>query len=50
MARAEADEKLASWIEATPMEDIVALWERQPMFADQSDALVEDATLRTALA
>jgi 2-succinyl-6-hydroxy-2,4-cyclohexadiene-1-carboxylate synthase len=41
VARAEADEKLASWIEAMPMEDIVALWERQPLFADQSDALVE---------
>jgi pimeloyl-ACP methyl ester carboxylesterase len=23
------------------MEDIVSLWERQPLFADQSDALVE---------
>jgi len=39
--RAEADEKLASWIEAMPMEDVVSLWERQPLFADQSDALVE---------
>jgi 2-succinyl-6-hydroxy-2,4-cyclohexadiene-1-carboxylate synthase len=39
--RAEADEKLASWIEAMPIEDIVALWERQPLFADQSEALVE---------
>ena len=36
--RVEADEKLASWIEAMPIEDIVALWERQPLFADQSDA------------
>ena len=25
-----------------PIEDIVALWERQPLFADQSDALVEE--------
>jgi 2-succinyl-6-hydroxy-2,4-cyclohexadiene-1-carboxylate synthase len=41
-ARAEADEKLASWIEAAPIEDIVALWERQPLFADQSDLLVEE--------
>ena len=41
VARAEADEKLASWIEAMPMEDIVGLWERQPLFADQPDALVE---------
>jgi len=24
-----------------PIEDIVGLWERQPLFADQSDALVE---------
>jgi 2-succinyl-6-hydroxy-2,4-cyclohexadiene-1-carboxylate synthase len=39
--RAEADEKLASWMEAMPIEDIVALWERQPLFADQSDLLVE---------
>jgi 2-succinyl-6-hydroxy-2,4-cyclohexadiene-1-carboxylate synthase len=41
-ARAEADEKLASWMEAMPIEDIVSLWERQPLFADQSDALVEE--------
>ena len=40
--RAEADEKLASWMEAMPIEDIVSLWERQPLFADQSDALVEE--------
>lgn len=40
-ARAEADEKLAAWMERTPIEEIVGLWERQPLFADQSDALVE---------
>ena len=40
-ARGEADERLASWIEAAPIEDVVAVWERQPLFADQSDALVE---------
>jgi 2-succinyl-6-hydroxy-2,4-cyclohexadiene-1-carboxylate synthase len=40
-ARAEADEKLAAWIEAAPIEDVVGLWERQPLFADQSDSLVE---------
>ena len=40
--RAEADEKLASWMEAMPIEDIVALWERQPLFADQSESLVEE--------
>ena len=41
VARAEADERLASWIEAAPIEDVVSVWERQPLFADQSDALVE---------
>ena len=40
-ARAEADAKLASWMETQEMEQIVAVWERQPLFADQSDALVE---------
>jgi 2-succinyl-6-hydroxy-2,4-cyclohexadiene-1-carboxylate synthase len=40
-ARVEADEKLASWIEAMPIEDIVSLWERQPLFADQAESLVE---------
>jgi 2-succinyl-6-hydroxy-2,4-cyclohexadiene-1-carboxylate synthase len=40
--RAEADEKLASWMEAMPIEDIVGLWERQPLFADQSESLVEE--------
>ncbi len=40
-ARARADEKLAAWMETQPMEQIVAVWERQPLFADQSDALVE---------
>ena len=40
-ARAEADDRLASWIEAAPIEDVVAVWERQPLFADQSDALVD---------
>jgi 2-succinyl-6-hydroxy-2,4-cyclohexadiene-1-carboxylate synthase len=39
--RVEADEKLASWMEAMPIEDIVSLWERQPLFADQSESLVE---------
>jgi 2-succinyl-6-hydroxy-2,4-cyclohexadiene-1-carboxylate synthase len=40
--RVEADEKLASWMEAMPIEDIVSLWERQPLFADQSEALIEE--------
>ena len=41
-ARAEADAKLASWMETQEMEQIVAVWERQPLFADQSDALVAE--------
>jgi 2-succinyl-6-hydroxy-2,4-cyclohexadiene-1-carboxylate synthase len=40
-ARREADERLAAWIEGASIEDVVAVWERQPLFADQSDALVE---------
>ena len=40
-ARAQADAKLASWMETQPIEEIVAVWERQPLFADQSEALVE---------
>ncbi len=40
-ARAEADAKLASWMETQPIDVIVDIWERQPLFADQSDALVE---------
>ncbi len=39
--RAEADEKLAAWIETQPIDQVVALWERQPLFADQSDQLIE---------
>ena len=46
--RAEADEKLASWIEAMPIEDIVALWERQPLFADQSERAGRGAAARAA--
>lgn len=40
-ARADADERLAGWMETASIEDIVGVWERQPLFADQSDALVE---------
>ena len=40
-ARAQADERLAAWMETAPIEDIVSIWERQPLFADQSDALVD---------
>jgi 2-succinyl-6-hydroxy-2,4-cyclohexadiene-1-carboxylate synthase len=41
-ARALADDRLASWIEAAPIADVVALWERQPLFADQSETLIAD--------
>lgn len=41
-ARGDADHRLASWMETQTMEEIVAVWERQPLFADQSDALVEE--------
>lgn len=41
-ARHEADERLAGWLETAAIEEIVGLWERQPLFADQSDLLVEE--------
>ena len=41
-SRAEADDRLAAWMEAAPIEDIVALWERQPVFADQPEGLIEE--------
>ncbi|MGI8513507.1 MAG: alpha/beta fold hydrolase [Solirubrobacteraceae bacterium] len=41
-ARREADDRLAAWIESTPIEDVVGAWERLPLFADQADALVAD--------
>ena len=41
-ARHQADEKLATWMETAAIEDVVAVWERQPLFADQSDVLVEE--------
>jgi 2-succinyl-6-hydroxy-2,4-cyclohexadiene-1-carboxylate synthase len=41
-ARAEADDRLAAWMEAAPIEDVVSIWERQPLFADQSDPLIEE--------
>jgi 2-succinyl-6-hydroxy-2,4-cyclohexadiene-1-carboxylate synthase len=40
-ARREADEKLASWMETQPIGRIVEVWERQPLFADQADVLVD---------
>ena len=38
-ARQRADEELASWIEAHSIEEVVERWERQPIFATQSDEL-----------
>src|SRR4051812_1194063 len=40
--RVEADTRLAGWMEGRQIEDVVSVWERQPLFADQSDALVEE--------
>ncbi len=40
-ARGEAEARLAAWMEAASIEEIVGVWERQPIFADQSDALIE---------
>ena len=40
--RAEADARLADWMEGRQIEDVVSVWERQPLFADQSDELVEE--------
>jgi 2-succinyl-6-hydroxy-2,4-cyclohexadiene-1-carboxylate synthase len=39
--RRMGDEKLAGWMETQPIDAIVSVWERQPLFADQSEALVE---------
>lgn len=39
--RQNADEQLASWMERSPIEEVVDVWERQPLFADQSDLLIE---------
>ena len=40
-ARRATDEELAAWIEERPIEEIVARWEAQPVFATQQPALVE---------
>ena len=40
--RRDADERLAAWMEGARIEEVVAVWERQPLFADQSDMLVEE--------
>ncbi len=39
-ARREADQRLANWMEGVAIEDVVELWERQPVFVDQPDSLV----------
>ena len=38
--RRRADEELAAWIESAPIEEVVACWERSPVFADQPEELV----------
>ncbi len=40
-ARTNADEQLASWMERSPIEEVVYVWERQPLFADQSEQLLD---------
>jgi 2-succinyl-6-hydroxy-2,4-cyclohexadiene-1-carboxylate synthase len=40
-SRRADDERLAAWIETQPIDQIVVLWERQPVFADQSEVLVD---------
>jgi 2-succinyl-6-hydroxy-2,4-cyclohexadiene-1-carboxylate synthase len=40
-ARREADNRIAAWMEGTPIEEVVQVWERQPLFADQGEALIE---------
>ena len=39
-SRRAADEELAAWIEAHPIEEVVERWEAQPVFATQSPDLV----------
>jgi len=38
-ARRRSDEELAAWIEQHPIDEVVERWERQPVFATQSDEL-----------
>jgi 2-succinyl-6-hydroxy-2,4-cyclohexadiene-1-carboxylate synthase len=40
-ARRKADERLATWMEGASIEEVVGLWERQPVFGDQPPRLVE---------
>jgi 2-succinyl-6-hydroxy-2,4-cyclohexadiene-1-carboxylate synthase len=41
VARRAADEELAAWIEERPIEEVVARWEAQPVFATQSEVVVD---------
>jgi 2-succinyl-6-hydroxy-2,4-cyclohexadiene-1-carboxylate synthase len=41
LRRREADLELADWIDAHPIEEVVARWERNPVFASQSAELAE---------
>ncbi|HXD56324.1 MAG TPA: alpha/beta fold hydrolase [Thermoleophilaceae bacterium] len=41
LARKQADEELADWIEEHSIEDFAERWEAQPIFASQSPELVE---------
>jgi 2-succinyl-6-hydroxy-2,4-cyclohexadiene-1-carboxylate synthase len=38
--RSASDEELAAWIERNPIQEVVEKWERQPVFATQSQELV----------
>jgi 2-succinyl-6-hydroxy-2,4-cyclohexadiene-1-carboxylate synthase len=40
-ARREADERIATWMEEARIEEVVQVWERQPLFADQSESLID---------
>lgn len=40
-SRRDADERLAAWMEGASIEEVVEIWERQPVFADQSDAQLD---------
>src|SRR5215210_1545617 len=42
MSRVDADERVAAWMEAMPIDEVVSVWERQPLFADQSEELIAE--------
>jgi 2-succinyl-6-hydroxy-2,4-cyclohexadiene-1-carboxylate synthase len=41
LRRREADEALADWIESRSIDEVVARWERNPVFASQPSSLVD---------